>query len=152
MDRDEHLTISEFQVDQALEIDEFQLKHSNMKSKMTGTRYVLAVKNLTESANFYKSKLGFKTLWEQDGWHFLIRDNVKIMIGECPNEKSASEIGDHSYFAYFEIENIDDLYNELISNTTKVLSDIEDKPWGQREFSIRTIDGHRITFGEEIKP
>ena len=121
-----------------------------MKSKMTGNRYVLAVNNLAESTDFYKSKLCFKTLWAQDGWHFLIRDNVKIMIGECPDEQSASEIGDHSYFAYLEIENIDNIYNDCKSNDIKILSDIEDKPWGQREFSIRTVDGHRITFGEEI--
>jgi uncharacterized glyoxalase superfamily protein PhnB len=121
-----------------------------MKSKITGNRYVLAVKNLTESADFYKNKLGFKTLWAQDGWHFLIRDNVKIMIGECPDEQSASEIGDHSYFAYLDIKNIDNLYNDCKSKDIKILSDIEDKPWGQREFSIRTVDGHRITFGEEI--
>jgi len=118
--------------------------------KITGTRYVLAVKNLTASAEFYKSKLGFRTLWADDGWHFLIRDSVKIMIGECPDEQSASQIGDHSYFAYFEIESIDDLYNEYASNKVEFLSAIQNKPWGQREFSLRTIDGHRITFGEAI--
>jgi catechol 2,3-dioxygenase-like lactoylglutathione lyase family enzyme len=117
---------------------------------MTGSRYVLAVKNLKASADFYKSKLGFKTLWEGGGWHFLIRDNIKIMMGECPEEQSADEIGDHSYFAYFEIENIDDLYDEFKLNKVQILSDIENKPWGQREFSIRTVDGHRINFGEEI--
>jgi uncharacterized glyoxalase superfamily protein PhnB len=73
------------------------------------------------------------------------------MIGECSDEQSASEIGGHSYFGYFEIENIDTLYHEFKSNDIKILSDIEDKPWGQREFSIQTIDGHRITFGEELK-
>lgn len=72
------------------------------------------------------------------------------MLGECPNEQSASEIGDHSYFAYLEIENIDNFYNDCRSNDIKILSHIEYKPWGQREFSIRTVDGHRITFGEEI--
>lgn len=121
-----------------------------MKSKITGNRYVLAVKNLAQSADFYKNKLGFKTVWAQGGWHFLIRDNVKIMIGECPDEQAASEIGDHSYFAYLDIENIDNFYNDCKSNNIKILSDIEDKPWGQREFSIRTVDGHRIAFGEEI--
>jgi catechol 2,3-dioxygenase-like lactoylglutathione lyase family enzyme len=121
-----------------------------MKAKMTGSRYVLAVKNLTASADFYKRKLGFRTLWEDGGWHFLIRDNVRIMIGECPDERPAVEIGDHSYFAYFEIEEIDDLYREYKLNGVEVLSDIGNKPWGQREFSVRTIDGHRIAFGEEI--
>lgn len=122
-----------------------------MKSKITGSRYVLAVKDLIKSADFYKNKLGFKTLWEGEGWHFLIRDSVKIMLGECSDEQSASEIGDHSYFAYFDVENIDALYNEYKVNDVRILSDIEDKPWGQREFSIRTPDGHRINFGERLK-
>jgi catechol 2,3-dioxygenase-like lactoylglutathione lyase family enzyme len=123
-----------------------------MKPKIAGGRYVLAVKNLIKSADFYKNKLGFKTLWEGDGWHFLIRDSVKIMLGECPDERSASEIGDHSYFAYFEVENIDELYDEYKVNKIQILSDIEDKPWGQREFSVQTPDGHRINFGEKQKP
>ena len=121
-----------------------------MNSKITGSRYVLAVNNLVTSADFYKTKLGFQTLWEEGGWHFLIRDDVKIMLGECPGDQPASEINSHSYFAYLEVDNIDMLYQEYQSKGVEVLSSIENKPWGQREFSIRTIDGHRITFGEEV--
>lgn len=120
-----------------------------MKSNIIGNRYVLAVKDLVKSASFYKNKLGFNTLWEGGGWHFLIRDNTKIMIGECPDDQSAYEIGCHSYFAYIEMGNIDELYQEYLSKELEMLSKIEDKPWGQREFSIRTIDGHRITFGKK---
>lgn len=122
----------------------------SMNSKITGSRYVLAVNNLATSADFYKNKLGFQTLWEEGGWHFLIRDDIKIMLGECPDDKPASEINSHSYFAYLEVDNIDMLYKEYQSKGVEVLSSIENKPWGQREFSIRTIDGHRITFGEEV--
>jgi len=71
------------------------------------------------------------------------------MLGECPDDKPASEINNHSYFAYLEVDDIDELYKEYQSREVEVLSSIENKPWGQREFSIRTIDGHRITFGEE---
>ncbi|HEX6845472.1 MAG TPA: VOC family protein [Chitinophagaceae bacterium] len=121
-----------------------------MNQKLTGSRFVLAVNNLAKSADFYKNKLGFKTVWEEGGWHFLIRDEIKIMLGECPDDTSASEINNHSYFAYIEVYRIDELYEEYRSKKVEVLSTIENKPWGQREFSIRTVDGHRITFGEEI--
>ena len=121
-----------------------------MPTKITGTRYVLAVNSLEKSTEFYRNKLGFKTLWEEDGWHFLARDNIQIMIGECPDDQPASEIGSHSYFAYLEVKGIDELYEEYQLKDVEVLSTIENKPWGQREFSIRTIDGHRITFGEEV--
>jgi catechol 2,3-dioxygenase-like lactoylglutathione lyase family enzyme len=121
-----------------------------MEAKIIGSRYVLAVNNLEKSADFYKNKLGFKTLWEGGSWHFLVRDAIKIMLGECPDDKPASEINCHSYFAYFEVENIPGLYSEYQLKQVDILSDIENKPWGQKEFSIRTIDGHRITFGEEV--
>jgi len=122
-----------------------------MQSTITNGRYVLAVQDLKASANFYITQLGFKTLWEDGGWHFVVRDNIYIMMGECANERPASETGDHSYFAYFDVANIDGLYQEYKGRGVVFLSDIEDKPWGQREFSIRTIDGHRIMFGETIK-
>ena len=120
-----------------------------MKTKIIGNRYVLAVNNLEKSANFYKDKLGFQTVWEEGSWHFLARDAIKIMLGECPDDQPASELNCHSYFAYLEVENIDELYKEYNLRQVEILSDIESKPWRQREFSIRTIDGHRITFGEE---
>ena len=119
-----------------------------MKAKFSGNRYVLAVNDLAKSVDFYKTKLDFQ--WEGGGWHFLVHDSVKLMLGECPDDKPASEINCHSYFAYLEVENIDELYNEYQSKEIEILSSIENKPWGQREFSIRSIDGHRITFGEEI--
>ncbi len=119
-----------------------------MGGKINGSRYVLAVKDLNRSADFYKNKLGFSTLWADDGWHFLTRDNIRIMIGECPDDVSAFETGCHSYFGYFDTENIEDLYAEYVAKGLEIVSKLEDKPWGQREFAVRTIDGHRITFGE----
>jgi catechol 2,3-dioxygenase-like lactoylglutathione lyase family enzyme len=117
---------------------------------LTGSRLVLAVQDLQQSAAFYKDQLGFNTVWEGGGWHFLSRDQVCIMIGECPDDLPAFELGSHSYVAYFEVKNIDGLYREYLLKEVEILSGLQDKPWGQREFSIRTIDGHRINFGEAI--
>ena len=36
----------------------------------------------------------------------------------------------------------------LISRS--IVHEIEDKPWGMREFGIRTPDGHRIMIGQPI--
>jgi len=119
--------------------------------KITGSRFVLAVKQVAKSAEYYEKQLGFKTLWSGEGWHFLGRERFVVMLGECRDAPSAFETGDHSYFAYIDVENIDELYREYSSKEVDVMSEIADKSWGQREFSIRTIDGHRIMFGEEIK-
>ncbi|GJM34740.1 MAG: hypothetical protein DHS20C18_37410 [Saprospiraceae bacterium] len=115
--------------------------------KITGTRYVLAVKDLAKSVEYYQNQLGFKTDWAGDGWHFLKREKFYIMLGECPDDRSAFETKNHSYFAYVDVENIDALYEEYQARDIEILAEVADKPWGQREFAIRTIDGHRIMFG-----
>jgi len=119
-------------------------------SEFLSTRYVLALKDLSISVKYYKDLLGFVSWWEGDGWHFLKRGKFLVMLGECPDDRSAFETRNHSYFAYVDVKNIDNLYTEYISKGVETLSEIDDKPWGQRKFSIRTIDGHRIMFGQEI--
>jgi len=120
--------------------------------RIVDSRCVLAVRNLKESSRFYIEVLGFRRDFGDgsDGWSFLSRDNFRVMLGECPQEKPASELGDHSYFVYLNVEGLDQLYQELSARGAQVVSKPEDKPWGQREFSIRSPDGHRIMFGEPI--
>jgi uncharacterized glyoxalase superfamily protein PhnB len=121
-----------------------------MKTKIHGARFVLAVQDLVKSAKFYETKLGFTTRWVVEGWHCLERENFVVMLGECRDDRSAFETKNHSYYGYLDVENIDALYSEFKSNAVEILSSLRDQPWGQREFSIRTIDGHRIMFGESI--
>ncbi|MBT34260.1 MAG: hypothetical protein CMO01_31735 [Thalassobius sp.] len=111
---------------------------------------MLAVQNLEKSAAYYQEKLGFQSLWNGEGWHFLKRESFVVMLGECADEIPAFETNDHSYFAYVEVSGIDELYIELSSNGVEILSKPEDKPWNQREFAIRTIDGHRMMFGQAL--
>jgi len=119
--------------------------------RIVDSRCVLAVRNLKESTQFYTDVLGFRRdPIEADGWSFLTRDSFKVMLGECADEKPASELGDHSYFVYLTVEGLDQLHQELFTRGAWVISEPENKPWGLREFSIRTPDGHRIMFGEPI--
>ena len=73
------------------------------------------------------------------------------MLGECPEDQSAFETGNHSYFAYIDIRDVDQLYKEYESKEVEIIAEPTNKPWGQREFGIRTIDSHRILFGESIE-
>lgn len=73
------------------------------------------------------------------------------MLGECADEMLARDTGDHSYYAHVIVDNVVDVYRELIERGAKILSPIEDKPWGLREFGVVTPDGHRIVFGQEIR-
>jgi predicted enzyme related to lactoylglutathione lyase len=121
-------------------------------TSMIDARIVLAVRDLRSSTKFYMDVLGFQRDFGDglDGWSFLSRDRFKVMLGECPDERPASELGDHSYIAYVVVEGIDSLHREVAGRGADVMSEPTTEPWGMREFGVRTPDGHRIKFGESI--
>jgi uncharacterized glyoxalase superfamily protein PhnB len=85
------------------------------------------------------------------GWTFLTRDTFRVMLGECADEKPAGETGNHSWYAYWNVDHVDELYREFADRGALLNSAPENKPWGIREFGLRTPDGHRITCGELIE-
>jgi len=119
--------------------------------KVIHTRHVLAVKDLKLEADYYIDKLGFERDFTAPGWEFLSFGIFKVMLGECSDEMTAAETGNHSWYAHSLVENIDDVYTEFIARGAKILSEIENKPWGIRDFSVVTPDGHRIVFGQVIE-
>jgi catechol 2,3-dioxygenase-like lactoylglutathione lyase family enzyme len=116
-------------------------------SPILQNHYVLAVHDARRSAQFYVEMLGFAIASEPPGWIFVKKDGCLIMLGECPNDMSAGELGCHSYFGYLRVEDADSYYAHLKAKGAELLSEIEDKPWGMREFGVRTPDGHRLKIG-----
>ena len=120
-------------------------------AQIINSRCVLAVRDLEISTRYYIDVLGFKRdPIDGEGWSFLTRDSFRVMLGECPDEKPAGDLGNHSYFAYWNIDHVDEFYREIASRGALVTSSPVNKPWGLREFTLRTPDGHRITCGELI--
>lgn len=120
------------------------------KRRVVHTRHVLAVKDLAIEAAYFKDKLGFDLDFTAPGWEFLSFGEFKVMLGECPDEMTAEESGNHSYFAHVLVENVDELFIEFKENGVEFTQTVANKPWGLREFSVRTPDGHRLTYGQLI--
>ncbi len=71
-------------------------------AEIVNSRCVLAVRDLEVSTRYYTDVLGFrKDPIDAQGWSFLTRDKFRVMLGECADERPASELGDHSYVAYW---------------------------------------------------
>jgi uncharacterized glyoxalase superfamily protein PhnB len=112
------------------------------------SRYVIAVHDLERSAQYYRDVLAFEVRTIADpGWRFFVRDQCFIMAGECRDAISPEELGDHSYFAYLEVDGIDAFHDAVVARKAVVIKALRDEPWGMREFGVRTVDGHRIMFG-----
>lgn len=120
---------------------------------LKGPRYVIAVPNLARSAAYYRDVLGFRVHEIGDpGWRYYERDACHILAGECPDALPPAQLGDHSYFAYVLVEDLDSFFAEVTARGAQLTKPPRDEPWGMREFGIRTADGHRMMFGMPIKP
>ncbi len=120
-------------------------------AKIVNSRCVLAVCDLAVSTRYYVDVLGFsQDPIRADGWSFLSRDGFRVMLGECLGERPAGELGNHSYYVHWIVDNADELYAEFVSKGALVTSWPTNKPWGLREFTLATPDGHRITCGQVI--
>jgi catechol 2,3-dioxygenase-like lactoylglutathione lyase family enzyme len=116
----------------------------------TSTRYTLAVLDLVKSTDFYTSVLGLAVEFTAPGWVFLSRGDFRVMLGECVDAISPAELGDHSWYGYVTVSDARALFAEYQAAGADFTQTLSDKPWGMREFGIRTIDGHRIMFGQEL--
>ena len=114
-------------------------------------RFVIAVRDLGRSADYYRDVLGFSIGWhEVSGWRLFTRDACTIMAGECPDAPSARDLGEHSYMAYMQVDNVNDLHADLAARGARIVKTLRTEPWGMREFGIETLDGHRMMFGEDV--
>jgi predicted enzyme related to lactoylglutathione lyase len=112
------------------------------------TMYVIAVPDLEASGDFYREALGFAVREIGDpGWRMFVRDGCRILAGECPDAIPPREIGDHSYFAYLAVSDVDAWHARAVAAGAELVKPLRDEPWGMREFGLRTADGHRIMVG-----
>ena len=120
-------------------------------SILTST-HVIAVPDLAASSAFYEDVLGFEVREIGDpGWRLFVKDACRIMAGACPSALPAQQTGDHSYFMYLTVDDIDACHAHVIASGAEVVKAVRDEPWGMREFGLRTVDGHRIMVGQGLR-
>ena len=118
--------------------------------RVVSTQFVLAVPSLAEARAYWCGVLGFEALESPEGWLFLSLDGHRAMLGECAQALKPSETGDHSYFGYYVLEDVDAYAAAIAARGAIVLSGPADKPWGMREMGVATPAGHRMMFAQRL--
>ena len=111
---------------------------------------MLWTEDLHGTIDFYTNTLGFSCgeVDEDWGWATLCIDDVAIMLAK-PNEHTPyDKIGFTGSF-YFTTDDVDTLWGNL-KDKGRVCYDIEDFPYGMREFAIYDNNGYLLQFGQEI--
>ncbi len=131
--------------------------------KVLHTIPALPVRNIPKSVSFYREKLGFAPVHEDQGFAIVERDGVQIHLWEAsdhdwPTRNSQIPVvtGAESFIAgtascRVAVEGVEEIHTEMnplgIMHPNAPLSDQE---WGTREFAILDLDGNLITFFERV--
>jgi catechol 2,3-dioxygenase-like lactoylglutathione lyase family enzyme len=126
------------------------MEQTEPQARIMGTSFVLAVPDVARTAAWWIEAMGFALRMQPEGWRFVGRDGCTIMLGECPDATPVTDLGDHQYFGYIEIDDLDAYHAEIGGRGVDIMFGPVDRPWGMREMAVRTPDGHRVVFGQEL--
>ncbi|MFX0116475.1 MAG: VOC family protein [Candidatus Hodarchaeota archaeon] len=115
--------------------------------------------NLESSIKFYRDILGFEIeefypSKEQPTWIAIRIGKNRLGIGKTfpdINHKLHPRGVDGSGVQfYIKVPNVDEIY-EKYRNKVIIIDEIENKPWGDREFTFKDPDGYLISFYSKRK-
>jgi uncharacterized glyoxalase superfamily protein PhnB len=113
----------------------------------------IPVKNLKQTLDYYRDKLGFYEQWmfgEMDGG--IRRDDMRLVFCEDPDYINQLYVPPtYQFTLLWFVENVDEIYKEFKERGIEIKRDIENKPWGIREFAIEDINGYLIRISEGIE-
>jgi predicted N-acetyltransferase YhbS/uncharacterized glyoxalase superfamily protein PhnB len=110
---------------------------------------IFAVADVLDTVRFYREVLGFEGQWlwgDPPTFAGLRWGKVSVML--CRQPELAGEIEGHMHF--FDCEDVDALYERHKTNGAPIISEIENKPWGRREYAVRDVNGYHLRFAGPI--
>ena len=116
--------------------------------KVLATIPWLACSNVSETIEFFESKLGFSKEWTwgeppSDGG--VRRDDAQVYLFSNPD--LAARIRDSEIT--FIVESVDELYAEHQLRGAPIEMAITNEPWGAREYHVREGNGYKLRFSGE---
>jgi len=106
---------------------------------------VLAVADVTQTADYYVDVLGFKQhwMWENPPTFGCVGcGKVEIFLELRPD--LVKKIEGHEHF--FGADDVESLHAQHRDAGAQIVSPLENKPWGIREYTVRDLNGYHLRF------
>ena len=118
-----------------------------MNNKFLGANPILPVKNVVETANYYKDKLGFtiNILWEDPSYRVVVRGDAVIEFGEGRKEHAGSGI------CVIRVEDANTIYNELTAKEIEFVGDFSERDYGSKDIRIKDNNGNMLIIGHALE-
>jgi uncharacterized glyoxalase superfamily protein PhnB/GNAT superfamily N-acetyltransferase len=106
---------------------------------------ILAVPDVLAAVEYYTGILGFERdfLWQDPPTHGAVRrEKVQIQFGLNPD--LARRAAGTQYFLF--VVGVDEFHSSHLAKGAQIISPIENKPWGLREYTVRDLNGYELRF------
>jgi hypothetical protein len=126
-------------------------------AKITASAPILLVKDIMQSAAYFRDKLGFtdQNLYgSPTNFAIIRRDGIAVMLAQLGVGQSVKpywQVVDKMWNIYFWVDDADALYAEFGKSGAIIDYTIYNTPWGVREFGVQDLDDHDIAFGQIIR-
>ena len=110
---------------------------------------VLATTDVAATADYFCQVLEFHrdpTFFGTD-WAMLWADQCQLFLSHNP-ALAATAKGQQIMIC---VPKIDEMYQRHRNNGAKIISDIENKPWGLREYTVEDPNGYHLRFEAHIE-
>jgi catechol 2,3-dioxygenase-like lactoylglutathione lyase family enzyme len=116
---------------------------------------ILGVSAVAAAVDFFCEKLGFERpqrLYGGPGeppvYAIVKRDGVSVHLQI--RDAVAVQRGIHDSDVMFTVGQVDALAAQFAGQGVKFLRGVQDEPYGMRDFTIETPDGHRLLFAQPL--
>ena len=100
--------------------------------------------------DYYLDKLGFQEFGRADfdGYLMVEKDNIQIHFFEFKELDPKENYGQ----VYIRTDDIDNFYQSILDKKLSIhpAGQLQEKPWGQKEFAMLDPDNNLLTFGQSI--
>lgn len=105
----------------------------------------LPVSDVKATQQYYRDVLGCEIAWLwQDSYGAVF--NGKTCVYFCKEEEPV-----RGMVLVVGVEDADRAYEAFKGRGAKVVSELDDKPWGVREFTVEDPNGHRLRFSHGLE-
>jgi catechol 2,3-dioxygenase-like lactoylglutathione lyase family enzyme len=107
----------------------------------------LPARDLGETEKFYKQHLGFEMVTKQDDYLVLSRNGIELHF----YQNRVMNVQKNNTMLYVRVDHqIQELHNKAVTESLPftMLGKLEEKSWGQIEFSLLDPNHNLLTFGQ----
>jgi uncharacterized glyoxalase superfamily protein PhnB len=103
----------------------------------------LPVTDLEATQAWYRDVLGFEIAWASSDFGAVWQDRVEIFFARVPRPLPGGCL-------CVRVADADALCARYRERGAKIVAELEDKPWGMREFTLEDPNGHQLRIGHPI--